>query len=415
MIFDFEGRYADTPGLEPAMSWREQALLSLFLHLFVVGLILFIPQLEWVRQAEAERAARLAELAEQQAQAEAMAQALATASDPMFVFIEPLVEIVPEVAPRPDAPLSDRDRVAQSPTASDDPLNSLPNAEGNSSNFVISEDPQPGLNPDPRGVLGDAETPRDADPPDIVSAADVTEPVDDPLAEAETDEVTAGADGTTEDPVEELVEVEEEPEEPEEVEEELADAEIAEPEGEDLDAPDRDLEALVADGALLLPGSRGAPPRPSDPDPLDPRMRRPADGLVGRAMRDLDRYALRETFSNRRGDTGRFGPDIQFDSRGADFGPWVRRFIAQVRRNWFVPYAIMSRSLHGNVVLTFHIQRDGSMTDLTIVKPAGIEAFTNSAFNALATSNPTQPLPDDYPGDSCFFTVTFYFNEMPPV
>ena len=24
-------------------------------------------------------------------------------------------------------------------------------------------------------------------------------------------------------------------------------------------------------------------------------------------------------------------------------------------------------------------------------------------------------LPDDYPGDSCFFTVTFYFNEMPPV
>jgi len=412
MIFDFEGRYADTPGLEPAMSWREQSLLSLFVHLFVLGLMVFVPQMEWVRELEAAREARLAELAAQQAQAEAeaeaMALALAAPSDRTFVFIQPLLEIEPEEPLRPDAPLSDRDRVAQSPTASDDPLNPLPNAEGNSSNFVVSEDPQPGINPDPRGALAEAETPSDADPPETVSAAEVAEPIDDPVEDAETADATAGGDGTADDPVEELVE------EPPEAEEVLADAEDTETDGEDAETPERDLEALLAEGALLLPGSRGAE-RPNDPDPLDPRMRRPQDGLVGRAMRNLDRYGLRESFANRRGDTGRFGPEIQFDSRGADFGPWIRRFIAQVRRNWFVPYAIMSRSLHGNVVLTFHIQRDGSMTDLTLVKPAGIDAFTNSAYNALATSNPTQPLPDDYPGESCFFTVTFYFNESPPV
>jgi hypothetical protein len=29
-------------------------------------------------------------------------------------------------------------------------------------------------------------------------------------------------------------------------------------------------------------------------------------------------------------------------------------------------------------------------------------------------SNPTQPLPPEYPSDKAFFTVTFLYNEMPP-
>ena len=93
MIFDFEDRYFDTPGLEPAMSWREQALLSLFAHLFVLGLLVFIPQLDWVQETQELRAARLAELQEQQAQAMADAVAAAAADRPTFVFIQPRVEM----------------------------------------------------------------------------------------------------------------------------------------------------------------------------------------------------------------------------------------------------------------------------------------------------------------------------------
>ena len=51
------------------MSWREQALLSLFVHLFVAAFILFFPMLPFVRAAEVARQERLMELAElQQAQ-----------------------------------------------------------------------------------------------------------------------------------------------------------------------------------------------------------------------------------------------------------------------------------------------------------------------------------------------------------
>jgi hypothetical protein len=48
-----------------------------------------------------------------------------------------------------------------------------------------------------------------------------------------------------------------------------------------------------------------------------------------------------------------------------------------------------------------------------VLKPSSIDAFTLSARNAILTSNPTQPLPPEYPDDRAFFTVTFYFNENP--
>ena len=372
MLFDFEDRHFETPTVDSAMSWREQVLLSIFAHVALVLLVLLVPRLAFVRAAEERRAARVAELAEQQA--EALALARLADRDRTFVFIEPLVDIEPQAAPRPDAPLSDRDRIAQSPEMADDPLNTLPNAEGNSANFVEAEDPEEGAGPDRDGL-----------------AADV--PEEEPI---EADPAAGESDGVAEDPVENA---------------DVADASrsVEGPAEDEGDAQAELLRPELAGGALTLPGGR------EDPDEPAAEADRPADGLLGRARRNFERYARRESFANRRGRLSQYDPDLQFDSKGADFGPWIRRFIAQVRRNWFVPYAIMSRSMHGNVVLTFYVNRDGSLTDLQIVRPAAIDAFTNSAFNALATSNPTQPLPSDFPDDRCFFTVTFYFNESPPV
>ncbi len=102
-----------------------------------------------------------------------------------------------------------------------------------------------------------------------------------------------------------------------------------------------------------------------------------------------------ETFDNQGGAGGQFGPEIQFDTKGVEFGPWIRRFIAQVKRNWFIPYAAMS--MKGHVVIQFNVHKDGSITDLTVVGPSAVDAFNNAAFGALSGSNPTQPLPPEYP------------------
>jgi len=94
-----------------------------------------------------------------------------------------------------------------------------------------------------------------------------------------------------------------------------------------------------------------------------------------------------------------------------EFGPWIRRFIAQVKRNWLIPYAAMS--MKGHVVVSFNVHKDGSITDLQVVGASPIDAFNNAAFGALASSNPTAPLPPEYPSDKAFFTVTFFYNEEP--
>jgi TonB family protein len=71
-------------------------------------------------------------------------------------------------------------------------------------------------------------------------------------------------------------------------------------------------------------------------------------------------------------------------------------------------------SMKGHSVITFNVHRDGAITDISVLGPSTVDAFNNAAVGALSGSNPTQPLPPDYPSDKAFFTVTFFYNETPP-
>ncbi len=344
MYFDFESRRFETPTVESAMSYRECALLSFFTHLLIALLVLFGPRLPFVQEAMERRAERLAELA-QAVEAEQLALRQVPDDAPQFIFVDTLSDPV-ALAPPSAADLSDQDRVAQSPTQSEDPLNDLPNADGNTFEFVQTPDPDEGL--DPLTSLGD-------DPEAFEEA------VEEALDGVEDGTPEEAGDG--------------------------AEAETGEGEGE---APPRLAERL------------------SRPRPLGDLSGR----ILDRALRGLDSVARNRQYYNLRGRTDEYGPDIQFDSKGVDFGSWLARFRSQIYRNWFIPYAAMSMS--GNVVLTFNVHMDGTLTDLAVERPSTIDAFTNSAYNAIRGSNPTYPLPPEYPDDSVFFTVTFYFNERPP-
>ena len=162
--------------------------------------------------------------------------------------------------------------------------------------------------------------------------------------------------------------------------------------------------------ALALPTAPQATIVRNDPN-RNPLLGGPAPGILSDAIRNVQKYSQGESLQNVQGN-GDFGPSIQFDTKGVEFGPWLRRFIAQIRRNWFVPYAAMS--LRGHVVLSFRVHKDGTITDLQVMKPSTIDAFTRSAFNAIKLSNPTVALPVEFPDENAPFIVTFYFNETPP-
>jgi TonB family protein len=167
------------------------------------------------------------------------------------------------------------------------------------------------------------------------------------------------------------------------------------------------------------------PPRPQPEEQLaqvlppadlgirrSPEVSRPAPGALGDALRNLQRYVQNETFNNPQGGQDTPGASIQFDTKGVEFGPWLRRFVARVRRAWFIPMAAYTMS--GHVVVQFNIHRNGTITDVAVVKPSNIESFTIAAYNAIVGASPVDPLPPEYPSEQAFFTVTFYYNEQPP-
>lgn len=135
-------------------------------------------------------------------------------------------------------------------------------------------------------------------------------------------------------------------------------------------------------------------------------------GNLGSALNNLQQYTRTETFRNLQGGVGKPGDAIQFDTKGVEFGPWIRRFVERVRNNWNVPMAAMS--LKGHVVIQFNIHKNGTITDLAVVGPCPVDSFNTAAYGALVASNPTDPLPPEYPDEKAFFTVTFYYNEQVP-
>jgi len=135
---------------------------------------------------------------------------------------------------------------------------------------------------------------------------------------------------------------------------------------------------------------------------------RPNTGVGNGLLRNLQHY-LPQTYDNPQGGQTESGADIQFDSKGVDFGSWLRRFRAQVYRNW-IPYIPSAADFQqGDVVIYLDIHRDGSITNLHIVRGSGHEPLDVVALNALKLSNPTVPLPTAFPDDVAPFTVTFRY------
>ncbi len=170
----------------------------------------------------------------------------------------------------------------------------------------------------------------------------------------------------------------------------------------------------VVQGGPPAPPKAAEPPQPvTGPAPREapPLPARVPGGILGSALRDIGRYDQEPNLDNPAGGAVEQGPSIQFDSKGVDFGPWLRRFRAQVYRNWMIPEAALV--MHGHVVIQMVILRNGTIVNPRIVQSSGIAAFDTAAMTALKLSSPTMRLPDTYPGDAIDpFTVIFYYNEQ---
>lgn len=101
---------------------------------------------------------------------------------------------------------------------------------------------------------------------------------------------------------------------------------------------------------------------------------------------------------------------LYYDDRGANLVPWITRLIAEVRRNWYIPYAASFQA--GHVAIAISVLRSGALSWLQVVIPSGVPGFDNAAEGALRGAQ-LLPLPDDYPGEDFEIMLVFWYNERP--
>ena len=167
-------------------------------------------------------------------------------------------------------------------------------------------------------------------------------------------------------------------------------AEIRRPEG--LRLPSGLNQPAPGDG-----GSRagGASPRPT----------------LAESLRNLDQRLADVGPRGIESGTGRQMGPLFFDPEGADFTVWINQFKNEVYRNWIVPQAALL-GFGGHVDLEFSVERDGTLTDLKMLKSSGTPALDRAAANALMGSR-LLPLPRDFGPPRVTMQVTFFYNQGP--
>lgn len=105
--------------------------------------------------------------------------------------------------------------------------------------------------------------------------------------------------------------------------------------------------------------------------------------------------------------------DILSDTRGVDFGPYMKRLHVTVEDHWFplIPeIALPPMMKKGRVIIEFAIMKDGSIQGLQVVSSSGDTALDRAAYGALLNAEPLPRLPVEFTGPYLRIRAAFYYN-----
>jgi len=171
--------------------------------------------------------------------------------------------------------------------------------------------------------------------------------------------------------------------------------------------PGTGAEVRRAEGLRLPSGPNGPPPGEggSRAGGASPRP------TLAESLRNLEQRLADVGPRGIESGTGQQMGPLFFDPEGADFTVWINHFKNEVYRNWIVPQAALL-GFRGHVDLEFSVERDGTLTDLKMLKSSGTPALDRAAANALMGSR-LLPLPRDFGPPRVTMQVTFFYNQGP--
>jgi TonB family protein len=116
-------------------------------------------------------------------------------------------------------------------------------------------------------------------------------------------------------------------------------------------------------------------------------------------------------FDNRQPNFSVDQPTILSDTRGVDFGPWLRFIYFRVRDNWYsvIPELIRSRT-KGKVIIIFDVLSDGRIENLQVVKSSGLSPYDRAAISSIKLSEPFPNFPSSFSGNHITLQFSYFYN-----
>lgn len=112
--------------------------------------------------------------------------------------------------------------------------------------------------------------------------------------------------------------------------------------------------------------------------------------------------------------TAEQGP-LSFETQWFDWGPYAQQMVSRIRVNWYANMPQLIRTGIGGVVtVRFTIQRDGRITEITVLKSSGHPPYDFAARKSIELSSPLQALPANFPNANERVTAMFYYNTPLP-
>jgi TonB family protein len=120
--------------------------------------------------------------------------------------------------------------------------------------------------------------------------------------------------------------------------------------------------------------------------------------------------------SGGRGDMGT-GAEILSDTQGVDFGPYIRRILSDIKRNWIPLIPEEARAplnKQGETLIRFTINSDGTIAHMSLDGSSQDTAIDRACWGGITGVGQFPPLPANFKGPNLELRVDFFTNKPLP-
>ncbi len=172
--------------------------------------------------------------------------------------------------------------------------------------------------------------------------------------------------------------------------------------------------AASGPGTLVGKEPGRAPGREGGPQGMGSEGSGASPDNLRQALHDLKAGEYKFTFNNPAYLRGGSYGTMSFDTQDFPWGDYARRLYVIIRNSWLSRIPLAAREgIRGYVCWRFVIEKNGTVSQIVMIRPSSIPPFDKAASDAIRASSPVPPLPENFPNQREGVTFCFFYNMSP--